>query len=574
MKSRFLILLFLSASFSGLLRGQYDQRQILLQQAQNHFGMRQYTQAENLYKQVLELVPTDQTAILQLINIAYATGNVDKAQDVLDRHGAYLPPITLLDQQIQILVYKGKAEEAWPKVLQSISMQPNDQNRYRTIASHFERRGFFEYVQRLYQLGRKNFKDPNLFALEYANSALYAQRYELALNEYLGWLERNPANLYFVNNQCKTILEADSTLINVITDKANSSSGIVLKELLAGVLVQRKDYAAALDVYKKLSPDKLVNFANQQFSSRQDEVAFLAFEYLETIETDIFRKNQYLFNRATIAHRNLDYQLADSLVTVVVQDSLLNLPQNKWRSGVGYSARKLKSELVLSFTHDAAQAIEWLTQAIEYTRSTVQIAEIQVETARLNILNQDLEAAKSILNQVNDNNFAEQKEHCLFLIALFENNIELADSLMNEQIIHRPEGKYTNDSIYLMMHLLNLSEESKSHFLASYRAYLLQDPNSIDMLSEIFSEDAEEELMILALQWALEFDQKDKALAILAHDWQDPIAREYSALLALLLEKSSSEQQRQAREFLKEYPNSVFSPEFRSILSSRPLSSH
>lgn len=571
MKYRFLALILLLCSFGSLLWGQYDQRQILLQQAQNYYSMRQYTQAENLYKQVLELVPTDQTAIMQLLNISYMTGNVDKAEEVLDRYGAYLAPITLLDHQIQILVYRGQAEEAWPKVLRSISMNPNDQNRYRTIASYYERRGFFEYVQRIYQLGRNNFNDPNLFALEYANSALYAQRYELALNEYLSWLERNPANLYFVNNQCKTILEADSTLINVIKDKAYDSSGIVLKELLAGVLVQRKDFAQALDVYKRLSPDKLVNFANQQLSSRQDEVAYLAFEYLETIESDVFRKTQYLFNRATIAHRNLDYQLADSLVTVVIQDSLLNLPQNRWRSGVGYSARKLKSELTLSFSHDPEQAIEWLTQAKEYTRSTNQLAEIEVETARLNILNQDLETAKSILSRVSDPNFAEQKEHYIFLIALFENEIELADSLMNEQIIHRPEGKYTNDSIYLMMHLLNLSESGKTHFLDSYRTYLLQDNNAIDMLAEIFAEDPDEELMILALQWALEFDQRDKALAILAHDWQDPIAKEYSALLALLLETSSSEQQRQAREFLKHYPNSVFSTEFRSILSSRPL---
>lgn len=571
MKSRFFALILLLCSFSSLLLGQYDQRQILLQQAQTHFNMRQYTQAENVYKQVLELVPNDQTAIMQLLNISYMTGNVDKAEETLDRYGAYLPAITLLDQQIQIMIYRGKAEEAWPKVQQSISMNPNDQNRYRTIASHYERRGFFEYVQRLYQLGRRNFNDPNLFALEYANSALYAQRYDLAINEYLSWLERNPANLYFVNNQCKTILEADSTLISVIKDKANSSSAVVLKELLAGVLVQRKDYAQALEVYKNLSPDKLVNFANQQYSSRQDEVAYLAFEYLESIETDVFRKNQYLFNRSTIAYRNLNYQLADSLVTVVIQDSLLNLPQNRWRSGVGFLARKLKSELTLSFTHDPAQAIVWLNEAKDYTRSANQLAEIEVETARLHILNQDLDTAKSILNQVNDKNFDEEKEHYFFLIALFENNIELADSLMNEQIIHRPEGKYTNDAIYLMMHLLNLSEGSKAHFLASYRAYLLQDHNAIDMLSEIFSEDAEEELMILALEWALEFDLKDKALVMLAHDWQDPIAKEYSALMALLLETSSIEQQRQARDFLKQYPNSVFSPEFRSILSSRPL---
>jgi predicted Zn-dependent protease len=143
MKYRFLALILLLCSFGSLLWGQYDQRQILLQQAQNYYSMRQYTQAENLYKQVLELVPTDQTAIMQLLNISYMTGNVDKAEEVLDRYGAYLAPITLLDHQIQILVYRGQAEEAWPKVLRSISMNPNDQNRYRTIASYYERRGFF-----------------------------------------------------------------------------------------------------------------------------------------------------------------------------------------------------------------------------------------------------------------------------------------------------------------------------------------------------------------------------------------------------------------------------------------------
>lgn len=571
MKCRYLIIVTMFWALSSMLLAQYDQRQILLQQAQNYYGLRQYTQAENIYRQILELQENDQTAIMQILNIAYMTGDVDKAEELLERYGAHLPPITLLDQQIQLLIYRGKAEEAWIKAMQSISLQPRDQNRYRTLASHFERRAFFEYVQRLYQLGRTNFADPNLFALEYANSALNAQRYELALNEYLSWLERNPANIYFITNQCKSIIEADASLIQIIKDAAKQSSGTVLKELLAGILVQQKNYDQALDIYKELSKDKLINFANQQFNARHDQVAYLAFEYLEQSETELFKKNQYIFNRATIAYRNLDLALADSLITIVIQDSLLNLPQNRWRSEIGYTARKLKSELSLSFSHDPNEAIRWLSEANEYTRSATQSTEIQVEIAGLKILCEELEEAKAILNQVEDSKFLEQKEYYIFLISLFEDDMELADSLMNEQIIHRPAGKYTNDAIYLMMHLLNLSEHAKSQFLASYRAYLLKDTLAIDMLSEIFAEDEEEELMILALQWALEFGQKEKALEILSHEWQDPIAKEYSALIALLIENSSSEQQKQAREFLKQYPNSVFSPEFRSVMQRREL---
>ncbi len=569
MKRRFLILLIVFGSLSAALFAQYDQKQILLQQAQSFFGIRQYANAETLYLQVLDLAPNEQVAILQLINIAYATGDVDKAEAVLNKYGAYLPELTLLDQQIQILIYRGRAEEAWEKTQQIIAIQPRDQNRYRTIASYFERRGFFEYVKQLYELGRTNFNDPKLFTLEYANSALNAQRYELALRQYLIWLELNPSNLYYINNQCKSILEADSSLIDIIEEAASDSPNTVLKELLAGILVQQKSYTQALEVYKGLPRDKLINFANQQFSSRQDEAAFLAFEWLETSEADLFRKNQYVFNRAAIAFRNLQYSLSDSLAMIVIQDSLLNLPQNRWRSAIGYSARKLKSELSLIFNHDPQDAIQWLKEAREYTRNASDISEIQVKTAGLMILNDELDEASSILLQVNDTNFKELKDHYFLLIALFKDDLELADSLMNEQIIHRPEGKYTNDAIYLMMHLLNLSEEAKAQFMASYRAYLLKDMAAIDMLSEIFAEDEEEELMILALQWALEFDQKEKALEILNHDWQDPIAKEYSALLALLIENSSSEQQKQAREFLKQYPNSVFSPEFRSVLQRR-----
>jgi len=562
----FLISILLIITLSSLW-GQYDERQILTQQAQNFYNSRQYAQAETIYKQVLERWPGDQVAILQLLNIAYQTGNIDKAEAILTEQGRHLQPATLLDHELQILVQKGLPDEAWDKAMRILEINPKDQNRYRIIASYFERRGFYDQVLRLYELGRQRFNDPELFALEYANSALSYQRYETALREYLRWLERNPGNLYFINNQCKLIIDADTTLVFVIEEAAGKGSNPVMKELLAGTLVAKKRFSEALNVYKDMGQDKLLRFANEQFMAMNDAVAALAFEWLSEAEPDIFRRAQYLYNRAQISLRNQRYEIADSLVSYVITDSLLSLPQNRWRNPVGYQARKLKAELSLILTRDPLQALAWLEQARSFARNTLEHQELELEAARLQILAQDFESAWGRLGGVNDAKLAEKRDHLGFLAALLSGDITLADSLMNEYVIKWPEGQFTNDAIYLMMHALGLSDQARGHFMAAYRANQLRDPFAATMLITLYAETKDEELMILAAEWAIANGDTQQALSILAHDWQDSVAKEYAALLSLFLQAGGEEQQRQAREFLRQNPNSIFSPSFRAVLT-------
>lgn len=559
-----LIIIVISICFS-MLWGQYDERQILIQQASNFYNSRQYTQAETLYRQILDRWAGDQTAILQLLNIAYATGNTDKAESVLKEQGRYLPATIVLDHELQILVLKGLPDEAWNKAMKSLELNPRDQNRYRIIASYFERRGFYDQVLRLYELGRQRLGDPELFALEYANSALNYQRYEQALREYLRWLDKNPGNLYFINNQCKIIIDADSTLVWVIEEGARKG-GPVMKELLAGTLVSRKRYADALKVYKEMGQDKLLRFANEQFTALNDAVAGMAFEWLAEEERDPFKRSQYVFNLAQIRLRDQRYAVADSLVSSVISDSLLSLPQNRWRVPVSYQARKLKAELTLILNRDPLEALQWIVQAKSFARNALETQETDLEAARLLILAQDYESAEQKLNAVTDQKLVEKKEHLAFLSALLSGNMALADSLMNEYVIKWPEGQYTNDAIYLMMHALGLSDGARQHFMAAYRANQLRDYFAPTMLITLYAETQDEELLILAVEWAMAMGDKTQALSILNHEWQDAVAKEYAALLSLFLVESGEEQQRQVREFLRQNPNSIFSPSFRTRL--------
>lgn len=566
-KLTLIILLFVLISIA--LWCQYDEKQILIQQATNFYNQRQYTQAELLYRQVLERWPNDQTAILQSLNISYMTGDIDKAEQLLKDYGAYLPNSLLLDHEIQILVQRGKPEQAWEKAMQSLQLNPQDQNRYRILAAYFERRGFFDQVLRLYELGRTKYNNPDLFILEYANSALNYQRYELALTEYLRWLDKNPANLYFVNNQCKTILDADSTLIEVISEAAQGGTE-VMQELLAGTLLARKQYVQALDIYKEMNRPKLVSFANQQYASLNDEVAQLAFEWLKDTEPDIFNRSLYTYNLSQIGFRNQRYERADSLVNIVIADSLLNLPQNRWRSPVSYQSRRLKTQLSLILTRDPAEALKWAENAKSFTRNNRETQEMELEIARLLILENGFIEAEKHLKAVTDATLMQEKDYLVFLSSLWEDDIPKADSLMNEYVISWPGGTFTNDAIYLMMHVLGLQDEARAHFMAAYKSYQLKDPIAITMLISPYAQNQDEELLMLAAEWAITLGDKPQALELLSHDWEDALSAEYAAWLILFLQESSREQIRQAQEFLRKNPNSIFSPSFRTHLSREP----
>ena len=102
--------------------------------------------------------------------------------------------------------------------------------------------------------------------------------------------------------------------------------------------------------------------------------------------------------------------------------------------------------------------------------------------------------------------------------------------------------------------------------MAAWRANQLRDPFAPTMLITLYAGTQDEELLILAVEWAIAMGDKAQALSILSHDWQDEVARDYAALLSMFLQESGEEQQRQAREFLRQNPNSVFSPSFRARL--------
>jgi len=409
--------------------------------------------------------------------------------------------------------------------------------------------------------------------LEIANTALNYRLFERALNEYLSFLETNPGNIYFISNQLKTILTEDPAMIAVVAAYAAEHHNPIVREAYALALMHVNDDQGALDIYKTLTLDKVQRFAEDQYSALNDEVAILAYEYLAETATDPVQKAEHYLRLAHISYRSNKLEQAQEYLMRIIDSQD---PQNRQRNRakVNQNARKLMAEISLARDKDISATVDWYRQAAEFTHIPSERQEIDLEIARLYIINNENSQAATLLHKITDSRLVTSKEYYHFLIALMNNQTGRADTLMNEYIIRFPESPYVNDAIYQMMLVFGLKEGDRPAFYQAYRLRQMMDVAAVDSLVSLFERNGEEELRILAAEWAIALSDIDKALEILDYDWQDNIAAEYAVVMKVRLVRDREYELRLAREFLKNNPNSIFSPNLRQIISrigsSRP----
>ena len=573
MKKTVLLILILLACISAI-NAQYDEKQILTQQANQLLMQRQYAQAEQLFLQILDKYPGDINAVNQLMNIYFTLSQTDKAETTLNKYQRALPPQTYSELFIQLLIMQAKVEDAWQETLRYLELYGQDEYKYRHLASFFERKAFYDKVIELYTRARNQLGKPDLFRLEMANSAMNYHQFEKAIREYMAYTENNPVYMFYTNNQLKTILQEDSTLISVVAALADSSKSIVLKEIYANALLSLQDYKTALNIYKQLDPQKMLHFAEEQTAAGNDSIAFEAYSYLASIETDMAKKMDLRYRLAEIKYQQRDLPTTEQIV-----GESLSLPFWKdknlyYRSTVGVKFRKLMAEIKLAKNEPVDSALVWLNEARKFSRNNLETQEMDLEIARLYILSGEKQKAENILQNITQNTLQEKKEYLNFLNTLLDGNTALADTLMNTFLIRHPESQYANDAIYLMMFTLNMAEQDKKSFYSAIRLLQLNRQSGIDTLAVIFSHNKDEEILLMAIEWAIAFGNDAKAKELLQYDFQDEVAADYAALLRLLMVADKTEEQRLAKDFLKNKPNSIFSPDFRQKISrwaaSRP----
>ncbi|MFO7660115.1 MAG: hypothetical protein R6V77_04310 [Candidatus Cloacimonadaceae bacterium] len=570
MRRKILVIITFILITSALL-AQYDERAILTQQAQMLSMQRQYTEAEQAWLLLLQKYPSDLNAVAQLFQLYLQISKPDKAEKLLSDYRTVIPDTMWLEYDLQLDIHQAKMKEAWNKAQSYLQLFPKDENKYRLVAGYFDRKGFFEQAIRIYEQARTALNRNEHFSMEIGNAAFNSQLYDKALNEYIRFLESQPGNVYFVSNQVKNILADNPDLLSQLKNIAKNSSSLEVKEVYAIALSRMGRLSEALAEYEQLPTEKLSTFANEQFAAGQDAISITAFHTLRDRQIDLTTLGDVLLKTSEAHIRLRQFAEAESTLTNIVDPVSKKVNSRFERRRFPFQAYMILSDLAQWQNKSVDDVTELLQEARRLAINSDDAAEVDFRLIGIYYTAEQYESAEMLLEKQNQVRQQDRKLYYSYLIAMAKSEAMAADSLLNQLIIANPASPYVNDLMTMNILLMNLSPDAQKGFLQAYRNRLShKDSLAIQTVFDLSNTAKDEELRILAADWAVASGLKQWALAILNYEWQDDLLREYSALRIVKLQTQSGTSESMAQDFLKSNPNSVFSPGFRQILQKAP----
>jgi len=566
-----IILLISFICFAAMVHAQYDERAILTQQAQMLSMQRQYVEAEQAWMLLLQKYPNDLNAVAQLFQLYLQINKPDKAGKLLSDYRTVIPDTMWLEYDLQLDISQAKIKEAWSKAQSYLQLFPKDENKYRLVAGYFDRKGFFEQAIRIYEQARTALNRNDVFAMEIGNAAFNSQLYDKAIIEYVKILESQPGNVYFVSNQIKNILIENPDLISQLRNISRNSSSFEVKEVYAIALSRLGRLTEALAEYEQLPTEKLTAFANEQYAAGQDAIAVTAFNRLRDRQIDVTTLGDILLKSAEAHIRLRHFAEAESILTNIVDPVSKKVNSKFERRRFPFQAYMILSDLAQWQNRKVDEVTELLQEARRLAINSDDAAEVDFRLIGIYYTAEQYEQAETLLRKQNQVRQQDRKLYYNYLIAMAKSQPMEADSLLNQLIIANPASPYVNDLMTMNILLMNLSPDAQKSFLHAYRNRLShRDSLAVGIVYDLSNKAKDEELRILAADWAVASGMKQWALEILNHDWRDELLRDYAALQTVRLQTKSGTSESMAQDFLKNNPNSVFSPGFRQILQKAP----
>jgi tetratricopeptide (TPR) repeat protein len=570
MRNRLTVLLGLLL-LAVMLSAQYDEKAILFQNAQQLTYQRQFSQAEQAWLQILQKYPNEVGAITQLFQLYLQMDKPDKAEQLLTDYRSVLPNNLRQEYDIQLDIQQAKLNSAWDKAQAYLQLNPNDETKYRLLANYFERKSFFEQSIRLYEQGRKALGRNDAFTMEIANSSFYSHQYDKAVTEYICYLEQQPGNIYFVSNQLSSILNENPDQLSQVKKLAQASISMDVKEVYAIALSRLGKLKEALAEYANLPTEKLSAFAYGQAAAGQDSLAIAAFNALRQREIGITTLGDILLKTSESQIRLRQFRLAETTLSEIINPVTFKADTRFGRLRYPFQALLLMSDLALWQGGKSAQITEILNAARKLAVSSDDQAEVDYRLIGNYFINQQYDEAEQLLAKLGSNKQQDRRLYYSFLISESKGQPELADTLLNQLIIAAPSSPYVNDVMNLNIMLMNLAKPAQTAFLASLQLRLShRDSLAVQALLELSNTAKDEELRALAADWAIASGYTGWADRILNYEWKDELLKEYASLQRLKLTEQSAGAENMAQDFLRQNPDSVFSPGFRQVLQKSP----
>ncbi len=187
-----------------------------------------------------------------------------------------------------VYLQKGELDSADADWEQAIAIHSKNGQAYSMIADQCLNAREYARAIRYLRRGREALQSPQIFAFEIARASMMSQDFDTAMDEYLGYLRTVPQSLYQIQQQLSMFseipeaLEAAVRRARVQVDEYPGNES--LRYLLSWLYMERKDYAAAYEVYRAIDRIKnaggmeILKFASRAFNDGAYREAARAFK--------------------------------------------------------------------------------------------------------------------------------------------------------------------------------------------------------------------------------------------------------------------------------------------------------
>lgn len=558
------VVLFCSAQLSA---DEAANRSILQQQARHYSAQRNYEQADEIYKELLQSEPTDYKTAENYIRNLMAQQKFAEAQAAMQLYGESMPPIVGMRMRLQLMLLEGEDAAASEQVDLFLKNNPNRMNYYTELSRVYEAYKRFDAALDLLVRARTLAGDDVIYAYQMGNIYFSAQEYSQAVAEYFKHLARQSGYLHFVYSRCKTMLDADPTIIDVIYKQRLLYDAPQCVEAVAQCLAYAHRMQQALELYETLEPQKLFNFAQSQQREGNHAVALQAFERYEERIHEPTKRAQTAIHIAELLLSTDNLAAAETRLQEIRAWKEIQAGNLRYRTQANYQCRQLLAELTLRQGGDVTVAVEYLQEAMQFVYNQKQRRELELQVIHLRILAGQYDAAEQELQrlQADEDPGTEIYKAAFgeaFLLNMFRGDDD-TDSLLVELVVNIPQDAMVNDALALAIYLEKLPPEVRDAFLAAWRLRELYRYNdALIALLPVIAQPDTEAPRLMAAQWAMQLNKREQALQLLDYQFEDTSFGDYAVVLRAAVTADAGF----INQELNERSTSVFAPFLRRLL--------
>ena len=256
-----------------------------------YYNEGEFEKARVLYEDLLKNKKNIPLIHKNYFNLLLNTGDYEQAHQYIDDLIRYSPEnMYYMIDKGRIFIRSGSKEAEKQYFATIYSHVQDSEGKTRIAAQYMNNNQLFEYALETYKNTRKNLRDDVLFSLEMANSYRFLNMNEKMVEEYLNYVQSNPANIGSIKNILQGYLSEPEELVRLETyliEKVQKEpDNQIFNDMLIWVYLQQKNFysafmqARAIDKRLKTNGDNVMDVGIIALNNRDYKTAIRIFDYI------------------------------------------------------------------------------------------------------------------------------------------------------------------------------------------------------------------------------------------------------------------------------------------------------